>query len=115
LVVNHAKFIEEVRVPGFDLLNLGWFPGIVENPQNKEGFIGELYEVPNHLWDEFIKQLDYYEGYYPDNRHPSLFVRKEVEVNGEPTTVYAYNGLTDVFGKTVASGDWLIEVKENGR
>jgi gamma-glutamylcyclotransferase (GGCT)/AIG2-like uncharacterized protein YtfP len=107
LEIRHAQFIKEVRVPGFDLLALGWYPGIKANPENKDGFLGELYAIPDHLWDELIQHLDYYEGYFPDNLERSLFLRTEIEIEGHPTTVYTYNGKTNnELVVKVQSGDW---------
>lgn len=109
LMIRHAKLIGEVRLPGFDMFKLGWFPGVVKNPQNKHGIVGELYEVPGHLAEDLVTHLDYYEGYFPENKGRSLFVREEVEVEGKPTIIYTYNGGPDKFGRLVEkieTGDW---------
>jgi gamma-glutamylcyclotransferase (GGCT)/AIG2-like uncharacterized protein YtfP len=107
LTINHANFIGEIRLTGYDMLKLGWFPGIIANPENKEGIVGELYEVPDHLFDGMIETLDYYEGYFPDNPDRSLFVRQEVMCCGKPTIIYTYNGKRNAeIVNSVPSGDW---------
>lgn len=108
LLNNQARFLGEVTLPGFDMLKLGWFPGIVPNPENKEGILGELYEVAPEYWDNLIEQLDYYEGYFPENQSPSLFVRTEIDINDVPTTVYLWNGArkADII-EQVPHGDWM--------
>lgn len=97
-----AEFIEKTKLPGFDLYAVTWYPGIKKNPDNKKGVVGELYKIPN---DDFIKNLDYVEGYVEKDPSRSLFIREEVEVNGEPTYVYVYNGRVGDEIK-VQSGDW---------
>lgn len=108
LVIRRAEFKGEVRVPGYDMYKLGWFPGAKENPDNKDGIVGELYEIPDNMVEEVTKHLDYYEGYLPDNHKQSLFLRTEVNVQGEPATMYLYNGKTEdlEFVEKIPSGDW---------
>lgn len=105
--LRSATFVKQTRLPGFDLYALTWFPGVKENPNNREGVVGEIYEDVD---DDLLLQLDYYEGY---NRHAperSLFLRKEVEVEGKPTVIYEFNrNPYDLFGTSVSvvrSGDW---------
>lgn len=89
LLKDDVDFVGKVRVPGFDLYNLGWYPGIRENPENKQGVECELYQLKN---EEVIKKADYYEGYVEDDHAISLFVRKEVEIpDGPKAYVYEYN------------------------
>lgn len=109
LDIRHAELVDDnVRVPGFDLFKVAWYPGVRPNPDNKRGFVGELYKVPDHLWPELIQTLDIYEGYSEeDEKENNLFVRQEIEVNGEPTTLYVYNRNTDnSLSKVIPSGDW---------
>ena len=108
--LRDCKFLNEVRIPGFDLYALTWFPGIRENPENKEGVVCELFELPEDNAD-LIKHLDYYEGYNHREPERSLFLRKEIEVNGEPTLIYTFNkNPFDAFGtsaRVVQGGDWV--------
>lgn len=87
-LLGDAKLTGTVRVPGYDLYHLGWYPGIRPNPDNQLGVECEMYELAD---PEQIHQTDYYEGYYPDEEEISLFVRKEVEVNGKQAFIYQYN------------------------
>jgi gamma-glutamylcyclotransferase (GGCT)/AIG2-like uncharacterized protein YtfP len=102
MVEGGAQFIGEARLPGFDLHAVTWYPGIVKNPSNTEGVVGELYTIPN---ENFIKTLDLVEGYSERDPERSLFRREEVEIEGEPTYVYTYNCPLRGAPK-VASGDW---------
>lgn len=104
--LRNCEFVEEVRVPGYDLYALGWYPGIKPNQDNKDGIVGEVYTLPDDE-EHTIKTLDMYEGFVKDNPGGSLFIREEIEVKGEPTYVYVYNGRTDAqFAAKVPSGDW---------
>lgn len=97
-----SPFVEEVRVPGFDMYGLYGFPGIKENADNKEGITGEVYEVD----DNALSYLDYYEGYRKDSPANSHYIRKTIDVNGQPTDVYVYRpDVENVFHK-IPSGDW---------
>lgn len=105
-----CSFVEEVRVPGFDLHAVSWFPGIVKNPDNKEGVVCELYKDVD---EATLTNLDYYEGYRADAPERSLFIREEVEVKGEPAFIYVFNQDPTFFGDLkVEGGDW-VKFKEN--
>jgi gamma-glutamylcyclotransferase (GGCT)/AIG2-like uncharacterized protein YtfP len=107
--LRNTTFVEEVRVPGYDLFALGWYPGIKPNPDNKEGIVGEVFELADGD-DETVRNLDAFEGYNPKHEEMSLFVRKEVAVNGQPTMLYEYNRNTDApLAKRVETGDWNKE------
>lgn len=108
LEIRNAKFLGEERVSGFDMFNLGWFPGIKENPDNKKGIVGELYEIPDHLTEDLFQVLDHYEGYREDVPEKSLYLRKNIPVRGNPTTIYVYNGKTEdrPYIKKVPTGNW---------
>jgi gamma-glutamylcyclotransferase (GGCT)/AIG2-like uncharacterized protein YtfP len=100
-----SKFVEEVRVDGFDMYNLGGFPGIIKG---KGSIVGETYELPEGVEGEAVLGLlDYYEGYFPDRPDRSAYVREEIDVNGKPTFVYVLNNdKTRDWYKPVPSGDW---------
>jgi gamma-glutamylcyclotransferase (GGCT)/AIG2-like uncharacterized protein YtfP len=98
--LKDCRFVEERRVPGFDMYNLFGFPGVKANPDNKNGIVGEVFEVDNNT----LSLLDYYEGYNPE-RHGGHYLREQIEVSGEPTDIYVYNHDVDPFEK-VASGNW---------
>jgi gamma-glutamylcyclotransferase (GGCT)/AIG2-like uncharacterized protein YtfP len=113
--LRDCKFLEEVTLPGFDMYAVSWFPGIRHNPANEQGVVGELYELPEEDADTLIKNLDYYEGYREDHQELSLFLREEVQVNGEPTLIYTFNKdpktFTQLPCEQVPGGNW-VEYKE---
>jgi gamma-glutamylcyclotransferase (GGCT)/AIG2-like uncharacterized protein YtfP len=94
---------DNVRVPGFDMYALYGFPGITVNEGNDVGIVGEVYEVP----DKTVAYLDYYEGYFPDRKEGSHYVRKTVKVLGNDTDVYVYNrDVHEMQAKIIPSGNW---------
>jgi gamma-glutamylcyclotransferase (GGCT)/AIG2-like uncharacterized protein YtfP len=103
-MLRGCEFVEEVRLPGYDLFNLVWYPGIKQNVDNKEGVVGEVYRLPDDD-KHTLAGLDLYEGYVEFDPPSSLFLREEVLVNGEPTFVYTYNGKN--VGDKIPSGDWV--------
>jgi gamma-glutamylcyclotransferase (GGCT)/AIG2-like uncharacterized protein YtfP len=98
-----AQFITEARVPGFDMFALYGFPGVVENKDNKEGIVGEVYDVDENT----MSYLDFYEGFVPERPRDSHFVRQIVNVNEEATDLYVYNhDVEGMLAKRIPSGNW---------
>lgn len=83
-----AQKVATIRVPGYDLFKLGWYPGIRPNPQNKVGVECELHEFDGTR--EALNKLDYYEGFIETEPDLSLFLRREVEVDGVQAYIYEY-------------------------
>jgi len=93
------------KIPG-KLYKLGWFPGIkLETGNHNEGpfVIAECITVD----DEGLEDLDYYEGYDPQNPERSLFRRVEY-LDG---FLYVFNRDLNGNAELLPSGDW---VKEGG-
>lgn len=111
-----SKFIAEVTAESAKLIDLGYFPGMIEAVTSPSGVVGELWEVSK----EALDQIDVLEG------HPDLFVRSKVCVHSDnpfPVTprrhktpvkkktelvyAYFYNGIQEI-----PSGDWRQHVEE---
>lgn len=100
-----SKFIAEVTAESAKLIDLGYFPGMIEAVSSPSGVVGELWEVS----EETLDQIDILEG------HPDLFVRSEVcvqhktpvEKKAELVYAYFYNGINEIH-----SGDWRQHVEE---
>jgi gamma-glutamylcyclotransferase (GGCT)/AIG2-like uncharacterized protein YtfP len=121
-----SKFIAEVTVESVRLMDLGYFPGMIEARGELpcERVYGELWEVSK----ETLDQIDVLEG------HPDLFVRSKVPVRyktpsgswwasrkvqassvekkSELVYAYFYNGISEIH-----SGDWrqFVEKREGGQ
>jgi len=104
-----SKFIAEATAEHVKLIDLGYFPGMIEGGSYDE-VTGELWEVS----EETLEQLDVLEG------HPSHFVRSKLVVHSEDNffvvtrgykaarakktelvCAYFYNGI-----KEIPLGDW---------
>lgn len=96
-LVNHkAKFLGAARLQKAQLINLGWFPGVIDGDAEVQG---ELYEVSA----DNMKTLDIIEG------NPTVFKRETRTVHmgdvGIESEVYIYQRETGN-EKVVEGGDW---------
>jgi gamma-glutamylcyclotransferase (GGCT)/AIG2-like uncharacterized protein YtfP len=113
--------IEEAYLDGYDMLNLGSFPGIIPG----EGRIrGEIYQID----DVILSRLDSIEGYREDDPKHSLYIRTVV-TPGDHLGVYGLEEdcITYVFNTEgrmqhhkkedmiVESGDWFDVNPGRGR
>ena len=95
------EFISDVRLRGYSLYNLGWFPGVIPNLSGSVAC--ELYRVTNH---DIFRYIDQYEGFDPRSLKDSMFVRKNVTLDdGTEAQIYVYNGSVDPTDE-VLTGDW---------
>lgn len=104
-----AQFVDTVHVTGYDMYNLGGFPGVVENPNNKEGIVGEVFELPDgEPGNDILRHLDYFENYRPERPEKSSYLRKEIDVLGQSTFIYVFNRPTNLsWYQPVPGGDWV--------
>jgi len=85
---------KDVVLPGFNLYDLGSFPGV---RPGEGSVVGDVFMVPEELWD----RLDQYEGV------PHLYTRETVELTGfGDTEVYVYGRQPNEAGR-ITSGNWL--------
>ena len=92
-LLGGAPLLGEVRLPGYELRDLGRYPAAVPG---EGGITGEVYEVFH------IGLLDEAEGVHFD---PPLYKRVRVEALGAPAWLYVY--ARDPEGAPrIASGDW---------
>ena len=100
---GRAKKLGDLLLSGqYKMYDLGGFPGVVVIPESYGELLGEVYSVPEDVWNE----IEYLEGY------PTLFGRKAVKTPWGRAEMYVYNG--PVTGRTeVSGGDWKkwIEVR----
>lgn len=90
---------ELVKIKGFVMHDLGWFPGIIRSENEDDFVVCERIEVVNA---EHLNSLDRYEGYSPDAPEYSLYTREKV---GDDW-IYIYNAQRPLDNK-IESGDWL--------
>jgi len=101
---------EKAELDGFDLFNLGWFPGIKEG--NSKVY-GEVHEYKN--LGSVQQRLDNIEGYNESDEKNSLYLRRRKTVNLSTgkgkieANVYIFNQNVPSDAKKIESGDWDLE------
>lgn len=83
------------------MFDLGWFPGI--RLGGNEEIIGEVIEVTD---DSMLASLDRYEGYCEEDPQASLYIRRQVVIDGQAYWIYEYNDEPDE-SRLIESGNWL--------
>ena len=90
----NSKFIGEFSVPGFKMLSLRGFPGLIKSEQNNR-ILGEIYNID----DVTLSRCDCLEGYKPNEHKSSMYIRENLRVISEVGAwdcwVYLWNGSTD--------------------
>ena len=96
-LLEGARLVGRVTLQGFDLHDLGRYPGAVAG----EGtLVGELYELPHA---GMLDVLDEREGAF---LVPPLFDRVVVEADGRPAWIYLYARSVEGVPR-IESGDWF--------
>lgn len=106
-LMKNAKLLsEEWTKPEYTMYFIG-YPGIV--PGKDKIFI-EVYDVP----EELEHQLDMYEGYDPNDKSGSLYLKKEIETTVGTAFIYIYNDKVKGLER-IKSGDYVNYVKNEIR
>ncbi|MGH7163429.1 MAG: gamma-glutamylcyclotransferase family protein [Planctomycetota bacterium] len=92
-----AAFLGELRLPGFNLLDLGEYPGAVPGAG---AIVGEAYELPGPA---LLSVLDDVEG---ARGNAPLFRRALVDALGAPAWIYLY-ARDAANAPRIPSGDWI--------
>jgi gamma-glutamylcyclotransferase (GGCT)/AIG2-like uncharacterized protein YtfP len=88
--------------PGFELVDLGDYPGLLPSGTGSGRVHGELYAVP----DALVPDLDLYED------HPDLFTRTEIALaDGSRAEAYVVSERLAAGRPRVASGSWKDRAK----
>jgi gamma-glutamylcyclotransferase (GGCT)/AIG2-like uncharacterized protein YtfP len=95
-LLARARFVAEASTaPGFDLVDLGEYPGLLRAGSGRVH--GEVYVVP----DDLVPELDRYED------HPDLFTRTEIGLaDGSRAEAYLVSERLASGRPRVASGAW---------
>jgi gamma-glutamylcyclotransferase (GGCT)/AIG2-like uncharacterized protein YtfP len=106
--VQRLRYVGKASVQG-RLYDLGEYPGAVLDTASRMRIVGRVFELPEG--GDVLKSLDEYEGFDPQDRKSSLFVREQVKVTLEdgqklPCWIYIYN--RDIGrAKLISGGDYL--------
>lgn len=104
--LSDAVFVREGRLRGYRMVNLGYYPGVVHDPDS--AITVEMFMV-----DDFeLQSLDWLEGYREECPERSHYLREKVA--GTNMSIYVYNGDVERFPR-VESGDWKKMVSSEER
>lgn len=103
-LLETSKKLGVTKTPeGFDMLDLGYFPGAIKG---QGVLIGEVYEVD----DVVLKDLDRLEGYHDkNNNHNNMYNRIEIETEFGKAYIYIYElySNNNAFKRAIVEdGDW---------
>jgi len=98
-LLHGAEYKGPVTVPGFDLYDLGPFPGAVPGTGELRG---ELFELASPA---VLAVLDEAEGVHAK---PPLFRRELVEAKDAPAWMYVFAAKPPENAHRIESGDWLL-------
>jgi gamma-glutamylcyclotransferase (GGCT)/AIG2-like uncharacterized protein YtfP len=96
-----SKAVDQMQVIGQGqirgrLYDLGDYPGAILDRSSDAVISGQVFELPDD--EDVIASLDRYEGFYPEDRQGSLFIRTRTRallLDGRELEcwVYVYNGI----------------------
>ena len=95
------KFVGLARtLPGFRLYDLGGYPGIVAQPEDRSGVVGEVWSIE----DESLRQLDEFEGV-----HEGLYRREPIPLQPPfaDQAIDAYVSVLPVVGRPEVGSEWI--------
>lgn len=107
--------IKPATLEGYDMLNLGAFPGIITGDNVVHG---ELISINPNVYLQTLQILDKLEGYDPSQKGKSLYHREIQRVKLEDGTVadayvYIYNRKQGITGfSPIESGNWVTYEKK---
>lgn len=103
-----VEYLGSGRTRGL-MFHLGGFPGCVFHPATPSFIVGDVIEVNDQ---SIINRFDQYEGFEPNDRINSLYIRKEVELeDGRTVQTYEYNHPVPVKYQ-IKSGDWTKQEED---
>lgn len=113
LLEGNTTNIEQATLEGFEMYSVhDSFPAILP----AEGtIVGELITIKEEIYDQVLRNLDRLEGYNPQSKDNSMYLREKREVitsNGEKVEAYVYIWNESEPRQKVESGDWKQFVTE---
>jgi gamma-glutamylaminecyclotransferase len=99
-LLGDSRLLGVTRTPkGFDMFDLGVFPGTIPGLGT---VTGEVYEVS----DETLRRLDRLEGYNSTAPDSGLYNRIEIDTEFGKSYIYIYNNTYGRKMNPVENGDW---------
>lgn len=109
-LASEATWVGDATVSGA-LYDMGPFPALVASDDAGERVHGEVWSMMPDRAEALIAMLDQYEGFAPDARFGSLFLRLRTVVrfddgSEQQAWMYAYN-MPPENAPRIPGGDWL--------
>jgi gamma-glutamylcyclotransferase (GGCT)/AIG2-like uncharacterized protein YtfP len=109
-LASAATYVGDASVNGA-LYDTGTFPACLPPEGPADRVHGDVWALQPAAAAELLALLDRYEGYAPDDRYDSLFVRVRVQVefgdgSVQEAWMYRYNEVAQALTR-ISSGDWL--------
>lgn len=89
------KYIKTVKIPGFKMYNLGYYPCVTESDNLQDEITAELHEVN----EEAAKKIYFMEK-------GAGYLSKHIEIDGEKAVIYYYTSEHLNRNNIIESGDW---------
>jgi gamma-glutamylcyclotransferase (GGCT)/AIG2-like uncharacterized protein YtfP len=103
-LLSTSKKIGDTRSPrNFNMIDLGYYPGVMQDSHSDGVVLGEVYEID----DITLARLNRLEGYIETDPKRGLYDRIEIDTEFGKAFIYIYN---DRYGREgsnkVENGDW---------
>ena len=101
-ILANSKLLGATNSPRrFLMVDLGYFPGVIEDDFMGDSVIGEVYEVD----DVTLNRLNRLEGYNEILPSGGMYDRKEIDTEFGKALIYIYNHSHSA-SRLVEKGDW---------
>lgn len=100
---SEATLLREEEVPGYKMLHLGGFPGVVKDLEGGSSIKCELYEIADA--NDF-RSVDRLEGFNEDDPERSFYRRERIDLEDGPAWLYEYNTEDTDRYPVIETGDW---------
>lgn len=113
-VLHGAEFLGEEQVPGFGMVNLGFYPAVYLSDDADKTISVEVYKPVN---DDMKRRLDGLEGYREGG---TFYDRMLIDTEHGKAWIYFMDQFDDESKNQVQTGDWVNrngvkEVNEEGK
>lgn len=100
--ITGAEFLGRHCLEGYQMVDLGWYPGVIKGGENTKIF-GEVYKIT----PDMLSTMDMIEG------HPNYYERKEVDVlDGKKAWIYLLPAEYLEENEVVEGGCWRPTAEE---
>lgn len=92
---NQSKYIKTIRVPGYELYDVGYIPVAVATKDTSKSIVAELYDVPSDIYIA-VKRMELGAGYS----------EVELHIGGYRAVMWVYDSIPK-YGTLIPNGEWV--------